>query len=133
MLPKEFLGIREKLAGKTLARARNSAYVLQATAAQRSSLVGSSIVIVQCRLSAFGQDRGSAILLYRGTGFICFSARQKLGFRGERSILLADGLFSSSRKHRGPSDGILMARYDYAELHCSERECPLLRLCASHG
>ena len=74
MLPKEFLGIREKLAGKTLARARNSAYVLQATAARRSSLLDASIVIVQCRLSAFGQDRGSAIHLYRGTGVICLLA-----------------------------------------------------------
>ena len=55
-LPKEFLGRRETLAWKPVALARNSAYLLQATAAGHSLLLDASIVIVQRRLSVLGQD-----------------------------------------------------------------------------
>jgi hypothetical protein len=53
--------------------------------------------------------------------FLCVAKR---GIRGGRSIFLAGGPFSSARVYRVAPDAILWAHYDYAESHCSERDCP---------
>jgi len=53
-----------------------------------------------------------------------FSALQDVPFFVRALVRTWEGLFASSENHRVAPGGILMARYDYAELHCSERECP---------
>jgi hypothetical protein len=79
-LPKEFPGRRKTIAGKTVALARNSAYLLQATVARHCSPLDARIVIVQRHLSAFGHDIDAANLLYLGTGVICFLCPQTQHF-----------------------------------------------------